>query len=76
MRKRSTSKPPKTDIFDAVVQDVELTVEQVAESAKESVEGAAKALTRMVKRKDPAPSTGRLVTDRRVKPPRGSAKDR
>ena len=76
MRKRSTIKPAKTDIFDAVVQDVELTVEQAARSAKESVAGAAKALTRVIKPKDSAPGTPRRVAERRVKPSRGDAKDR
>ncbi len=75
MRKRSTSKPPKTDVFDAVVQDVELTVEQAARSAKESVEGAAKALSKVFKPKDPAPDAPRRVAERRGGPPRGSAKD-
>jgi hypothetical protein len=52
MRKRSSRKTPKTDIIDAVVQDIELTVEQAAEAARGSVKGAAGTLAKVVKPKE------------------------
>jgi hypothetical protein len=69
MAKRDTKKPPKTDIVDAVVQDIELTVEQVEEGTKEAAESAGRALRKIVKPKEAAPGSEPLVQDRRFKVP-------
>ena len=49
MRKRSPGKSTKTDMVDAVIQDVELTVEEAAEAARKSMKKAADALAKVVK---------------------------
>jgi hypothetical protein len=56
MRKRSTGKSTKTDVVGAVIQDVELTVEETAEAARRSVKKAADALAQVVKSKKRASS--------------------
>jgi hypothetical protein len=69
MAKRS-KKSPRTDIIDAVVQDVELTIEQAGQAGKEAAKAAGRALTKVVKSKDLAPDAAPLVQDRRFKLPR------
>jgi hypothetical protein len=70
MSNRRARKSPKTDLFDAVVQDVELTVEQAEEAAKEAAKAAGRALTGVVKPKDLEPGSAPLVEDPRFKLPR------
>jgi hypothetical protein len=70
MSKRRVGKSPKTDIFDAVVQDVELTVEQVEDAAEEAAKAAGRALSEVVKPKDVEPGSAPLVEDPRFKIPR------
>ena len=67
MTKRATRKPSKTDIADAVIQDIELTVEQVEEGTKAAAESARRALRKIVKPKEMAPGSEPVVQDRRFK---------
>ncbi|HUN57121.1 MAG TPA: hypothetical protein VMU41_03345 [Candidatus Binataceae bacterium] len=69
MAKRSRKKLPKTDIIDAVVQDAELTVEQVETVVKEAAESAGRALTKVIKPKEMAPGSAPLAEDQRFKVP-------
>jgi hypothetical protein len=70
MAKRTRKKSPRTDFIDAVVQDIELTVEQAEAAAKEAAESAAHAITKVVKPKDIEPGSAPLLPDPRFKPPR------
>jgi len=70
MSKRPPKKPGKTDLIDAVVQDIELTVEQAEEAIKEAAEAAGGALTKVVKPKDLAPGSADFAPDQRFKIPR------
>ena len=76
MSKRRSKKPPKTDIIDAVLQDIELTTVQTEEKIKRAAESAGRTLTKVVTPKDNEPDGGQLMPDSRYDLPPKTSKNR
>jgi hypothetical protein len=76
MSKRRSKKPPKTDIIDAALQDIELTTVQAGEKLKKAAESAGRALTTVVTPKDNEPGGGQLMPDPRYDLPPKTSKNR